>query len=347
MKHTSSAQTLLDAISRFGMTPIGVLGDYMLDEYVLGSVTRISPEAPVPVVEDQNRYWTLGGAGNVVMNIRALGGNPLPFGLVGNDIGGHRVKSSLQKDSGVSAQYVFVDSSRPTTVKTRIIAQQQQLLRIDLESKAAMRRELKARMVAAVRSQVSRLGALVVSDYGKGVVNRVIFDELLNTCLESDVPVILDPKAFDLMGVGPVTVITPNKREAEKFSGCRVDDDSSAEVAAATLMERTRAQNILITRGEQGMSLLSARGEVSHIPARAREVYDVTGAGDTVVAVLALALAGRAEVAEAAHLSNIAAGLVVGKMGTATVTVQELESAIDESELGTSTGQLRSRAQVG
>jgi D-beta-D-heptose 7-phosphate kinase/D-beta-D-heptose 1-phosphate adenosyltransferase len=337
----------LKEIARGCVAQIGVFGDYMLDEYVLGTVSRISPESPVPVVEHQSRYSTLGGAGNVVMNIRSLGGAPLPFGLVGNDIAGHTVKRLLQEESSVSSEHLLVDSSRPTTVKTRIIAHHQQLLRIDSESKAAMVVEVRERMVAAVRSKLPQLGALVVSDYDKGVVSRAVFDDVLRSCLEFAVPVILDPKAFDLTGLGPITVITPNEREAERFSGYRVDSDGSAEVAGRALLGRTGARNILITRGEHGMSLVSADGGITHMPTQSKEVYDVTGAGDTVVAVLALALAAGANVLDAAHLANMAAGIVVGKMGTATVTQEELNSALAGSSPNATSGRMRLRAQAG
>ncbi len=339
--------TILREISRGSLPSVGVFGDYMLDEYVIGSVSRISPESPVPIVEHQSRYSTLGGAGNVVMNIRSLGGSPVPFGLVGNDIPGHTVKRLLQEEARVSADHMMVDPTRPTTLKTRIIAQHQQLLRIDSESKAAMAADVQGRMIASVRSVMPQLGSLVVSDYDKGVVNRAVFDELLRTCVDAAVPVILDPKAFDLTDVGPITVITPNEKETEKFSGYRVDSDYSAEIAGRALLEHTGARNVLITRGEHGMSLISVDGGVAHMPTQSREVYDVTGAGDTVVAVLALALAAGATVLDAARLANMAAGIAVGKMGTATVTLEEVKSALVGSWPNALSGRLRLRAQAG
>jgi len=340
----TDGRTLLKAIERGSTKQIGVVGDYMLDEYVLGTVTRISPESPVPVVEHGSRYSTLGGAGNVSMNVRSLGGVPLPFGLVGNDLAGRKIKSDLEEQAGTTAKYVFVDSTRPTTVKTRIIAHHQQLLRIDSESKAPMGAELRAKLIAGVKSELPDVGALIVSDYDKGVVNRTMLDELLRVCVAANVPVVLDPKNFDLTGVGPVTVITPNEREAERFSGHRVDGDAGAELAGRGLLERTGARNVLITRGEHGMSLVSDEGRIVHMPAQSKEVYDVTGAGDTVVAVLALALAAGEELADAAHLANIAGGIVVGKMGTATVTQEELKSALAGSWPNPISGRMRLRS---
>lgn len=343
----SDDQTLLKEISRGSLPHVGVYGDYMLDEYVIGSVSRISPESPVPIVEHQSRYSTLGGAGNVVMNIRSLGGAPIPFGLVGNDVPGHTIKRLLQDGSNVPSEHILIDPARPTTVKTRIIAQHQQLLRIDAESKAAMAKDVRERMIACVRSEMPQLGAMVVSDYDKGVVNRPVFDELLRCCVDTGVPLILDPKAFDLTAAGPITVITPNEREAEKFSGYRIDSDRSAEIAGRALLERTGARNILITRGEHGMSLISADGEIAHMPTQSKEVYDVTGAGDTVVAVLALALAAGGTVLGAARLANMAAGIVVGKMGTATVALEELQSALAGSWPRAVDGRMRLRAKAG
>jgi D-beta-D-heptose 7-phosphate kinase/D-beta-D-heptose 1-phosphate adenosyltransferase len=347
MRRIPEESTLFKRIGRGLSAHVGVLGDYMLDEYVIGNVTRISPECPVPVVEHQSRYSTLGGAGNVVLNIKSLGGSPLPLGLVGNDMAGRRIKSALQEESDISSEYIFVDPSRPTTVKTRIIAQHQQLLRIDSESKAPMGGELRARIISSLQAELRRLGALVVSDYDKGVVNREVFLDVLNACVAARVPLILDPKAFDLTSIGPVTVITPNEREAEKSSGYRVDSDHMAEVAGRALIAKTGARNILITRGEHGMSLISAEGTIVHMPTQSKEVYDVTGAGDTVVAVLALALAAGATVAEAAYVANMAAGIVVGKMGTATVTLEELESALAGSWPSGKPGRRLLRAQAG
>jgi len=343
----TGGMVLLQQIARSRAMQIGVLGDYMLDEYVIGSVTRISPESPVPVVEHQSRYSTLGGAGNVVMNIRSLGGVAVSFGLVGNDIGGRRIKRALQEEPGVSSEHIFVDSGRPTTVKTRIIAQHQQLLRIDSESTAPMSPRFRARMIASLRSELPRMGALIVSDYAKGVVNRPLFDEVLKACADLDVPVILDPKAFDLTAVGPVAVITPNEREAEKFSGYKIDCDTSAELGGRALIEKTGARNILITRGEHGMTLVSDAGEIVHMPTQSKEVYDVTGAGDTVVALLALVLATGGNVRDAAYLANLAAGIVVGKMGTATVTEKELESALAGRWPIDVTGRRHLRAEAG
>jgi rfaE bifunctional protein kinase chain/domain len=308
---------------------VAVAGDWMLDEYLWGTVNRISPEAPVPVVEFARQTWTLGGAGNVAANIKALGGRPVPFGVVGDDEAGRRVLDALAELLGWRPDSVLVDQSRPTTWKRRVMAHHQQLLRIDSESRAPLAAELRERLAAEMGKAMGQVRAVVVSDYGKGAMTRSLFEKILELALASGVPVALDPKEFDLEGVGPVTVITPNEREAEKFSGVRIRGQEGVEEAGRTLLEKTGALNILITRGEHGMSLFTHGEAPVHMPAQAREVYDVTGAGDTVAAVIGLSLAAGASVREAAELANVAAGIVVGKLGTATVSPQELRSALD------------------
>ncbi len=308
---------------------VAVVGDWMLDEYWWGSVQRISPEAPVPVVEFLNRTWTLGGAGNVAANVKALGGRPKPFGVVGDDDAGRRVMSALAEMLGSEPDGMMVDPSRPTTCKRRVMAHHQQLLRIDSESRSPLAAALQDRLFERLRESVSAIRAVVVSDYGKGTVTRPLFDRILALALEADVPVALDPKEFDLTGVGPVTVITPNEKEAERFTGIRIRANDGVEEAGRRLLELTGARNILITRGEHGMSLFTPGRPTLHLPAQAREVYDVTGAGDTVAAAIALGLAAGAALKDAAEMANLAAGIVVGKLGTATASPEELASAID------------------
>jgi D-beta-D-heptose 7-phosphate kinase/D-beta-D-heptose 1-phosphate adenosyltransferase len=309
---------------------IAVLGDYMLDEYIFGTVNRISPESPVPVVEFVSESTALGGAGNVASNIKALGGRPVPFGFVGNDTAGGKICSAIHENLKTTAEHMLVDSAHPTTVKRRIIAQHQQLLRIDHESAEPFAQSMHDRLLENLRRSICRFKAIVVSDYNKGAITRPVFEVILQASIEAGLPIVLDPKAFDITGVGPVTVITPNEKEAERFTGRRIDGDAGAEQAGQRLLDQTGAEHILITRGESGMSLFTAGGASIHMPTEAREVYDVTGAGDTVVAALSLALAARASVPEAAQIANLAAGIVVGKVGTATASREELASALGD-----------------
>jgi D-beta-D-heptose 7-phosphate kinase/D-beta-D-heptose 1-phosphate adenosyltransferase len=305
---------------------VGIVGDLMLDEYAWGQVSRISPEAPVPVVEWKSESFVLGGAGNVATNVKCLGGYPLPFGVVGRDDAAQRIIEIMGKTT--RTDYVLSDYTRPTTVKKRIVAHNQQLLRLDRESRAPISSLLTTELLAGFRHEISSLDVVVASDYNKGLLTRQFFDEIAQICLSNHVPLILDPKAFQLRNIGPITVITPNEREAEQFSGIAIRDDQSAENAGRALLSSTGAKNILITRGEHGMTLISDHASPLHLPTEAKQVFDVSGAGDTVAATLALALAAEAGMAEAAQLANLAAGIVVGKVGTASVDRDELTVAL-------------------
>ena len=309
-------------ISSFAGKRILVLGDMMLDEFIWGKVRRISPEAPVPVVEVARESYHLGGAGNVAANIRALGANPVPIGLVGDDHSAHRL-SSLFQDGGIEASGLVAEAGRPTTVKTRIVAHNQQIVRADRENRTPLTAERNNALLAAFLKWLSTCVAVVVSDYDKGVVNRQLLSQALPAAQEAGIPVLLDPKVYQADYYRPITLITPNQREAELITGVSIDDARQLEVAGRQLLERFQCPYALITRGEEGMSLFSREGS-HHLPTFAREVFDVSGAGDTVIGTLALAIAAGATMEEAAILANHAAGLVVGKVGTATITQQEL-----------------------
>lgn len=320
---------LRELVERFEATRLGILGDFMLDEYVWGNVSRISPEAPVPIVEAGEESFALGGAGNVLMNIRVLDGTPVPFGVVGEDEAGEKIEGILEKNAPDGHPYLLRDATRPTTVKTRIVAHNQHVVRVDRESRSPIEEALQGRILAGLRSEIRQLGGLIVSDYNKGVVSRKLFDQVIRICCEVDVPVFLDPKAFDLKNVGPVMAICPNQHEAERFSGIPISSPESCDRAGQALLHYTGAKHILITQGERGMALFSATEPPVHMPAQARQVFDVTGAGDTVMSILALAVAGGASAAQAARLANLGAGIVVGKVGTATVSRNELTAALD------------------
>jgi len=309
-------------ISSFPGKRILVLGDMMLDEFIWGKVRRISPEAPVPVVEVARDTYHLGGAGNVAANISALDANPFPVGLVGSDYAAQRLADLLRK-SGVEPSGLVSETGRATTVKTRIVAHNQQIVRADRENKTPLTEERNNALLAAFLQSLPSCSALVVSDYDKGVVNKQLLSQALPAAQRAGIPVLLDPKVHHADYYRPITLITPNHREAELLTGITIDNDSDLEAAGSKLLERFECPYALITRGEEGMSLFSKDGS-HHLPTFAREVFDVTGAGDTVIATLALALAAGAEMEEAAILANHAAGLVVGKVGTATVSRTEL-----------------------
>jgi len=316
-----------ELISAFAGKQILVLGDVMLDQFIWGNVRRISPEAPVPVVEIANETYHLGGAGNVAANIRALGGVPIPVGLIGKDFAAGHLTDILNTN-GIEASGLLEDPGRPTTVKTRIVAHSQQIVRADRESKAALSSESNAALAAAFGKWLPSTGAVVVSDYDKGVVNRALLAQVLPAAQRARIPVLLDPKVQHADYYKPITLITPNNREAELLTGMSITNEHQLEEAGRKLLERFECPYALITRGEEGMSLFFPGGS-HHLPTFAREVFDVTGAGDTVIATLALAQAGGATMEESATLANHAAGLAVGKVGTATVSPAELLADFD------------------
>jgi D-beta-D-heptose 7-phosphate kinase/D-beta-D-heptose 1-phosphate adenosyltransferase len=306
---------------------IVVLGDLMLDEFIWGRVRRISPEAPVPVVEVERQTLALGGAGNVVSNLSALGATAMPLGIIGDDREGERLRETF-KEMGATADGLVADPSRPTTLKTRIIAHNQQVVRADRESRAPIGPENEREVLARFYELIKTADAVVVSDYNKGLLTGSLLASALRRARERGLIVCLDPKLRSFDHYQPVTVITPNHQEAADASAIAIEDEASLVEAGRRLLGSLDCRAVLITRGEEGMTLFTEGGEATHIPTVAREVYDVTGAGDTVIATLALALASGASFVEAAVLANHAAGVVVGKVGTATLTRGELLDTI-------------------
>jgi rfaE bifunctional protein kinase chain/domain len=313
--------------SNFVGKRIIVLGDLMLDEFIFGRVRRISPEAPVPVVEVEKQTLALGGAGNVVSNLVALGANPVPLGVIGNDTDAERMRLAFAR-SGVNPESLVVDAKRPTTLKTRIIAHNQQVVRADRENRKPISMAIEDRIVAVFRREIEKSDAVIVSDYSKGLLTARLLAEVLPLAREREMTVCLDPKTRSFVNYQPVTIITPNHQEASEAAGIAIEDEQSLTQAGQHILDSIDCRAALITRGEEGMALFTDDGAVTHIPTVAREVYDVTGAGDTVIATLALALATGATFVESAVLANHAAGVVVGKLGTATVTREELLATI-------------------
>lgn len=308
----------VDHLAHMAGRRIAVVGDVMIDEWIWGRVSRISPEAPVPVVAVQDHSFTLGGAGNVANNLRALGAAVAFVGVVGPDAEGERVRALFAEIDCDTAGLIALDD-RPTTRKTRVVAHNQQVVRADWESTVPLREADRARVVAAVRAAVRGADAVVLSDYAKGMLHR----EIVEAALAAPV-VVADPKPENVDLFAGVTCIAPNVAETARASGITIVDDASLELAARTLLARLGCRYVLVTRGEHGMSLFGSDGTTEHIPSVARTVYDVSGAGDTVVAVLTLALAARVPIAAATLLANFAAGAVVEKLGTATATPAEI-----------------------
>ena len=311
-------------LNAFSGKSILIVGDVMLDEFIWGKVARISPEAPVPVVQVDRETYRLGGSANVAANIRELNGTPIPIGVVGRDAAAERTER-LMTDAQIETNGLL-RADRPTTVKTRIIAHNQQVVRADRESRQPFSSELNSDLAKLFLQHLPKAAAVIISDYDKGVVNRELMATILPAAQTARVPVYLDPKVHHAEYYRPITAITPNHREAELLTGMTIDSLAQLEEAGRRLLQRFECEYALITRGEEGMSLFSSsQTDASHhLPTFAREVFDVTGAGDTVIATIALARAAGATMEESAVMANYAAGIVVGKVGTATVSPSEL-----------------------
>jgi rfaE bifunctional protein kinase chain/domain len=304
-----------------------VVGDLMIDEWIWGTVTRISPEAPVPVVAVADHSFTLGGAGNVANNLRALEAGVSFAGTVGDDGFAQQVRDLLRGEQ-VDDAGVFTTRDRPTTRKTRIVAHNQQVVRADWESTALLDAGDRARLAAFVRERAPQCDAVILSDYAKGLLCRHII-EAATAC-----PLVLaDPKPQNIALFAGITCVAPNAAEASAITGIPIVDDASLEAAGARLVDSLHCRYAVITRGEHGMALFGRSGERLQIPSVARTVFDVSGAGDTVIAVLTLALAAGAPIAQAMQLANFAAGVVVEKLGTATATAAEILALVEHEML--------------
>ena len=303
-----------------------VLGDVMLDEFLWGRVSRISPEAPVPVVQVTGQSFHLGGAGNVAANLRSLGGGAVLAGIVGRDTAGQRVREALAA-AGVDSRLVEVGRGRPTTVKTRVVAHGQQVVRADREDAADVPAGAETALVEWVRRDLPSCGALVISDYQKGVVTASLLKRVLPLARRHRVSVLVDPKVHHFRLYRGATVVTPNQLEAEQATGLPLRSPAEVVAAGRRILSLLGCRAVLVTRGEHGMSLLERGRPPLHVPTAAREVFDVTGAGDSVIATMALALAAGATLPEAAVLANCAAGVVVGKVGTAQASPDEVLAA--------------------
>lgn len=327
-------------IEGFPKQRVAVVGDLMLDRYIWGSASRISQEAPVPVVAVDRRSAAPGGAANVLRNIASLGARPLAFGVVGDDAAGTDLIGLLD-EQGVETAGIIRSAIRVTAEKTRIIANHQQVVRVDNERVEFINEELVAKLIGLLRSALERdrVDAIVLEDYAKGTVTEALLHGVAALGDEFDVPVALDPHPGNHAAVTGLAVMTPNRSEAFAMSGVYpkpavepVSKDAALAEVVAKLQERWAPKYLMITLGSQGMALFQRGEEVHHIPTRAREVYDVSGAGDTVIASFVLSLLAGANADEAAEISNHAAGVVVAKVGTATVSVEELLQAFDEDE---------------
>ncbi len=316
----------LDRLSDFRKARVLVIGDVILDRYVFGEIERISPEAPVPVLRHGNTRQMLGGAGNVAANIAALGGQVDLVGLVGSDADGAAVRGILA-EWNISADGLVASAERPTSVKTRFLAQGQQVLRHDWEWAEPVSLDEQTALLDAFAARLEAADVVVLSDYGKGTAMPPMAPAVIAATRNAGKPVIVDPKGRDFTTYRGASAITPNRRELSEATNITIDDDAAVEAAGAWLIETCQLEAVLATRSEDGLSVIRHGAPPVHIPTEAQEVFDVSGAGDTVVAALALGLAAGLDWNEAANLANAAAGVVVGKRGTAQVTPDELYAA--------------------
>ena len=303
-----------------------VIGDLMLDEYLWGKAERISPEAPVQVVDVAREDLRLGGAGNVVNNLVALGCRVQVVSVLGEDGDGRLIRSLLAAQ-GIATDGIFSDPRRVTSRKTRVLASNQQMLRIDRESRNAIGEDLTRRLLEHLRAVADGFQVILVSDYLKGVLTEPLLRALIDLGREKGIPVVVDPTGDDYGKYRGATLLTPNRKEAQKASGVAIVDDASLLMAGRTLREKLELDALVLTRSEEGMSLFMRDGRELHMPTKAREVFDVSGAGDTVLSVLGVGLAAGLSLEQAATVSNLAAGVVVGKVGTSTVSPEEILQA--------------------
>ncbi|MCG6946948.1 MAG: D-glycero-beta-D-manno-heptose-7-phosphate kinase [Deltaproteobacteria bacterium] len=333
MPTTDDSKVLSEGIDKFSSCRILVVGDVIMDEFLWGRVERISPEAPVPVVQVEEESLVMGGAGNVVNNIISLGGQALLCGVIGNDAMGRELVHMLQKMNSPTHGLV-VEGRRPTTIKTRVVAHSQQVVRVDREESEPVTEASIEKIITVIKEQLGSIDAIVVSDYGKGVVTNSLMDGLRSFGQGGQIILAVDPTVRNLALYKDVTLITPNNHEAQQMSGIHLKDHQSVKQAGVHLLKELNCQMVLITRGDKGMTLFEGNGETTEIPTVARKVFDVSGAGDTVIAAFTLAVASGLTPSEAAVLSNLAAGIVVGEIGTAAVAASRLKEILIDTASG-------------
>ena len=317
-------------LKRFSRANVLVVGDLILDHYIWGQVHRVSPEAPVPVVHVKSETLSLGGAANVFKNLISLGGQADLCGVIGTDESGRSFLKELSRYRR-NRGGIVMDAERPTTRKTRIIAHNQQIVRYDVEEPELLSSAIERKILRYVGSRLPEVTCLVISDYDKGVVTPSLMTHLRALATRHGVPIVVDPKVKHFEYYSDVTVITPNHVEAYQAAGLMANSNHPINEVGPLLRKRLNCKAVLVTRGEHGMSLFEENQDHWHIPAMARQVYDVTGAGDTVVSTLALAISVGASIKEAAVLANRAAGVVVGMLGTASVTPPQLKDALSHA----------------
>ena len=308
---------------------IAVIGDMMLDCYFQGDVRRISPEAPVPVVEVGNEFFRFGGAANVALNILKLGGNPLPVGVIGYDNDG-TIFTSLMDELNIKSEGIFIDDSRPTTSKTRVIAHNQHVVRIDKESKDYINRKIQEKIIKYLEERSEDLNAIILQDYNKGVLSASLIEKIIGFSKSKGIIITVDPKFNNFFSYKDVTVFKPNRKEAEDVLGMKIRSAEDISGAGRKLLERLNSRFVLLTLGEEGIAVFEKGKAGRRMPTKARKVADVSGAGDTVISTLTMALAAGADIIEASYLANYAGGIVCEEVGIVPIELDKLFSTIEE-----------------
>ena len=326
-KVSYSNKELIDFINGFSECRILVIGDIILDEYIWGDVARISPEAPVPVVEVIRQTRNLGGATNVLNNITSLGGKSIICGVIGDDECGQYMTKKIE-ELGISTEGIIVDTARHTSMKTRVIARNQQVVRFDRETKQPIDQPVTKKLLKIIENNLNDIDAIIISDYGKGVISSNLIKAIEKLAAGSDVIIAVDPKTENFKYYKGVDIITPNHHEAGTFCGFAVTDEDSLIRAGKFILDKLKCKSVLITQGKDGMTLFEAGADPCHIPTVAQKVFDVSGAGDTVISTLSLGLSAGMNKESAALVSNFASGIVVGEVGTSTVSAKALKTAI-------------------
>ncbi|MBI4765051.1 MAG: D-glycero-beta-D-manno-heptose-7-phosphate kinase [Deltaproteobacteria bacterium] len=319
----SEVQEMVRAIQTFPNYKVLVVGDIMMDEFLWGEVSRISPEAPVPVVEVEKETFLLGGAANVLNNLVGLKAQVLLAGVIGPDGMGRRLLRNLQS-LGTATEGIMVEEGRPTAIKTRVIAHNQQVVRVDREKVMPIQPETLKSILNIIRKNIAQIQGIIISDYGKGVISQELITGLKKIIGENSIPVLVDPKPDNIRWYDRVTLITPNLLEAELAVGKKIESEQDLLWAGRHLLKKIKCNSVLITRGKEGMTLFLKNNKIEHIPTVAQKVFDVSGAGDTVIATLILSLVSGLNMIQACKIANFAAGIVVGEVGTAAVRAGEL-----------------------
>lgn len=320
-------QELSELKEKFRNRNIAVIGDMMLDSYFWGDVKRISPEAPVPVVEIDEEFFRFGGAANVALNIKKLNSNPFPLGIIGNDTDGKRFKE-LMNEAGISYDGIVIDNNRPTTSKTRVIAANQHVVRIDKENKSEIDTETEDKLFNKFFEIADSLDAVILQDYNKGVLTKNLIGKVIDLCNQKDIIVTVDPKFLNFFEYKNVTVFKPNRKESENAFGMLIQSDKDLEKLGRKLKEKLNAKYVLLTLGEKGIALFDESDNVRRIPTKARKVSDVSGAGDTVISTLTVGLAAGADIDKAAYLANYAGGLVCEEVGIVPIEIDHLFNTV-------------------